>query len=326
MTHFTSPRWVFALVSGALLGALLPQDGQATEAVPSRQASEVEEYANLLYYHDPDTDVRWHQLDLYVPKGVKDFPVVVFVHGGFWMMGDKDFFGWGPEIGRCFARLGIGAVMMSYRLAPQVNYRGEAEDVARAIAWTHRHIREYGGDPQQLYACGHSAGGHLVSLVATDPTYLMALGLKISVLRGVISVSGVYRVPELDLNLNSRDARPAVARVGLRLNLFAPVFGDDAKQRLAASPLSHVRAALPPFLLIYAQRELPTLGPMAEEFATALAQHGCEVQLLRVPNRDHESVMFDARSAHDPVTKAIQRFVRVHEEVSAERDAKASGH
>src|SRR5947209_5431295 len=66
--------------------------------------------------------------------------------------------------------------------------------VARAFAWTQKHAAEYGGRPDQIFACGHSAGGHLVSLLATDESYLKAEGLSAKDIKGVISVSGVYQV------------------------------------------------------------------------------------------------------------------------------------
>src|SRR5438270_867168 len=72
--------------------------------------------------------------------------------------------------------------------------------VGRADAWTRRHVRDYGGDPDRIILCGHSAGGHLVALLATDETYLKDPALKLTdadraAIRGVIGVCGVYRVP-----------------------------------------------------------------------------------------------------------------------------------
>src|SRR5438093_1573887 len=69
---------------------------------------------------------------------------------------------------------------------------GNVEDVARAFAWTHKNIAKHGGDPANIFVCGHSAGGHLVSLLSTNPTYLRAHDLKISDIKGTIPLSGVF--------------------------------------------------------------------------------------------------------------------------------------
>jgi acetyl esterase/lipase len=293
---------------------------------------------NVAYYEGKDADPVRHRLDLYLPEDKQDFPVLVLVHGGAWMLGDKSFFGWGPDLGRYFASRGIGVVMPSYRLSPGVKHPEHVKDVARAVAWTHQNIGCYGGDPDQLFLCGHSAGGHLVSLLATDPSYLRAVGLSGSDLKGVISVSGVYRVPALALNLDGLPAKawgsvaslfgqPAKVstpappqmptgrkvRVSLPINLFSIVFGTDAKVCAAASPINHVRPGLPPFLLINAEHDLPLLPGMARDFAAALRGAHCEVREMQIKNRGHEDVMFLASNRADPVARAIEEFVRRHQ-------------
>jgi acetyl esterase/lipase len=297
----------------------------------------VREVLNIRYYRGPHADPVLNRLDLYLPKGKKDFPVIVFVHGGVWMLGDKSFFGWGSDIGHFFAGQGIGAVMVSYRLAPQVQYQSQMEDVARAVAWTYRHIGRYGGCPKQFFLVGHSAGGHLVSLLATDPQYLKAQGLSPSVLKGVVSVSGVYRIPEVSLDLgqpgrglspslslpglsilaglNLTDSRPSQGTGGwdLHFSPFSMAFGSNPKVLREASPINHVKAGLPPFLIVYADRDLPTLADMAHDFAKALKQAKDQVETLVVPHRNHETVMFDARTAEDPVAQAILKFVKTNQ-------------
>src|SRR5437868_14287147 len=160
-------------------------------------AGPVEIQRDVSYYDGADRNPVRHKLDLYLPKGVAKFPTVVFVHGGSWSMGSKDGFLFLPghnatDHGRFFAERGIAAVFINYRLSPQVKHPEHVIDVARAFAWTRRNIVNYGGDADQLFLMGHSAGGHLVSLLASDPKYLMAEGLTPSNIRGVIPISGVF--------------------------------------------------------------------------------------------------------------------------------------
>src|SRR5262249_21258684 len=143
-------------------------------------------------------------LDVFAPKGAPGpAPVVLFVHGGTWMYGDKNFFGIYRGLGKFPARHGVVAVMINYRLSPYVRHPEHVKDVARAFASVVRNIASYGGDPRRIILGGHSAGGHLVSLLVTDKTYLNdpALDLKPAEragLRGVVAVSGVYRIPGPD--------------------------------------------------------------------------------------------------------------------------------
>lgn len=313
-TFFDSRPGLAALVLGIILvqtGSRSLAQGADKKADPFKNYA-VQEVTDLRYRSDKDADPVRHRLDIYLPKGKKDYPVIIFVHGGAWMLGDKNFFGWGPDIGHHFAANGIGAVMPSYRLSPKVKHPEHIKDVARAVAWTYQNIEKYGGRKEQMFLCGHSAGGHLVSLLATDDTYLKAEKLSPAIIKGVISVSGVYRVQELDISLPlaTKAAKPAPpAKVGFRLNLFWLIFGNDSKVLKDASPVNHVKPGLPAFLLINAAKDLPLLPAMAMEFAKSLKKFKDKVQSLNVADRDHESVMFRATSDDDPVAQAIAKFV-----------------
>jgi acetyl esterase/lipase len=288
-------------------------------------------------------DLRYHPgkgrqtLDVFSPVGRpgERFPVVVFVHGGTWMYGDKNFFGLYRGVGRFLAKHGVVAVMVNYRLSPGVKHPEHARDVARAFAWTCRKIDSYGGDPTRIILAGHSAGAHLASLVATDETYLKDPELKLSArdragLRGVASVCGVYRIPGPDefRKMSSRIVTilvernapsgmaglltPVLLRAGEALNPFALVFGTDREVQTKASPLSHVRKGLPPFLLLNAEREVPGLAAMAEDFAAALRKAGDSVQTRTIEGSTHRSILFGMHQDRSEAGQALLDFVFRH--------------
>jgi acetyl esterase/lipase len=257
--------------------------------------------------------------------------VVVLGHGGAWRSGHNRLFGLYSGVGEFLASQGIAAVLPNYRLSPAVKHPEHVTDVARAVAWTHAHIAEYGGRPDQMFLAGHSAGAHLVSLLATDDKYLEAQGMRARDIRGVIDVSGVYRIPtgKVDIRLggdapmalrfdqffpmrgesNPRE-HPVVDGIPATLDVFGPSFADDAKTRADASPIRHVRPGLPPFLVACAENDFPTTCDGAEEFYRALARNGCEATFLRVAARNHNSVFFRAITTDDPMGQAMLTFIR----------------
>jgi acetyl esterase/lipase len=283
-------------------------------AAESAGKPEIVEVRGMAYVADGNPR---HELDLYLPKGKKRFPVLFLVHGGGWIAGSKETF-LGvfsyADVGRCFARHGIATVMPNHRLSPKVQHPAHIEDVAKAFAWTCRHIGKYGGRADQVFVAGHSAGGHLVSLLATDQQYLRREGLAADTIKGVASVSGVYRLDPLRVEATGAPNGKA------EVDPYALAFGKDTAVRKAASPLTHVRPGLPPFLIVYAMPlDLPTLPEMARDFAAALRASKCEVEVLVVPSSNHASIMFHATRGDDPVVRAVLQFISRNCEGSAPR-------
>ena len=253
-----------------------------------------------------ETSPNHRCLDLYLPEGAKDYPVVLLVHGGAWIVGDKNWDGI-PAIGRTLAKQGIGAVGINYRLSPSVQHPGHIRDVAEAFAWVHKHIGEYGGRSDQFTIMGHSAGGHLVALLATDDSYLKAVGLSRKNIQGVIGVSGVYQISEFGLNLVGRRRAGTVEGSDTP---FERIFGKEPGAAKQASPLAHVQPGLPPFVLVYAERDLPTLGLQALALDAALKANKCETSVVKVEGRNHGTVMWKCSNADDPVMCAAVNFIR----------------
>jgi acetyl esterase/lipase len=224
------------------------------------------------------------------------------------MMGDKR---WDqvPAIGRALAQQGIGAVGVNYRLSPAVQHPEHIRNVAEAFAWVHQHIGEYGGRADKIAVMGHSAGGHLVALLATDDKYLKAHGLSRDNILAVIGISGVYQLSEMALNALGQRRRPNADGTPPP-PLFEQIFGKQPDVAKEASPLSFVRSGLPPFLLIYAERDLPTLALQAMALHSALRAQKVDSNLLKVDGRNHGTVMWQASKPGDPVLAATVELIR----------------
>jgi acetyl esterase/lipase len=102
----------------------------------------------------------------------------------------------------------------------------------------------------------------------------------------------------------------AALGVGVKMDLFGPAFGAGPKGRADASPVNHVRRGLPPFLILVAEKDLPTLPEMAAEFHQALLPEGCAARLLQMNARNHNSLMFSIIRPDDPAARAVLTFLK----------------
>jgi acetyl esterase/lipase len=252
----------------------------------------VQTVKDIAYYDGPDQHKVKHKLDLYLPKGLKDFPVLFFVHGGAWVHGDKDMLGLYGLFASAYARQGIGVAVTNYRLSPDVKHPEHIKDVARAFAWVHKNVAKHGGRPDRVFACGHSAGAHLVSLLAGDAAYLKDHGLTSAAIRGVIPISGPFVLED---------------------GWLPKVFGSEKGTGKKVSPISYAREKMPPFLILFADKDLPSCGKMtAEAYCKAVKGKGNLADLVEITGSDHIRIMVSAGNAKDKVFESITKFIRAN--------------
>ena len=134
---------------------------------------------NVSYVDADETDayrLERCRLDVYCPADVKKFATLVWFHGGGLEAGEK-------EVRDEFRRCGFAVVPVNYRLYPKCKSPAYIEDAAQAVAWTVKHIAEYGGDPNQVYVGGHSAGGYLTLMLVLARQYLDKYGLADAIVK-----------------------------------------------------------------------------------------------------------------------------------------------
>ncbi|MCU0364644.1 MAG: alpha/beta hydrolase [Ignavibacteriaceae bacterium] len=177
------------------------------------------------------------KLDLYYPTNTKNFPVVVWFHGGGLTGGEK-------EIPEALKEKGFAVVGVNYRISPKVKAPEYIEDAAAAVAWVFRNINNYGGDTSIIFVSGYSAGGYLVKMLGLDRKWLAVHGVEADKIAALISLSG-HAITHFTI----REERGIPGT--------QPIIDEFA-------PLYHVRKDAPPLILITGDRELELLGRYEE--------------------------------------------------------------
>ena len=257
---------------------------------------------DICYQHpQPERRQLQQSLDIYAPA-VRTLegpsPVIVFLHGGGWRASDKDDpLGVHANVCKALARRGLVAVNVNYRLAPRVKHPGPAQDVAHALRWVVENIGNEAGDLNSVFLSGHSAGGHLASLITLDPKYLHALDLSPDMVKGVVGISGVY------------DLEHFAGRNWMAEHLMTKVaFGTNQAQRAEASPTSHVRSGAPPFLLVNAEDD-EKLEEEAEELAALLRARGSRAETAVIPGTNHFTILSLIGNGDDTLIDRIVDFI-----------------
>jgi len=214
-----------------------------------------------------------HRLDVWrMPPKSTSAPVVFYIHGGAWTMGDKRTEG-RPMLHELVAR-GWVVVSGDYRLAPRNPWPAQIEDVTRTLAWIKKHIASYGGDPERVVVAGCSAGGHLAALLALsgdDPTWRPkdVVGVPDWAVRGCMSFYGV-------LEMTGDESHWHGLGRGLRRLLESrvvrqPLLGhEDVYRQL--SPYHRIHERAPPFLVLHGSNDTLVDVNVARDFVERFRQ------------------------------------------------------
>ena len=151
-------------------------------------------------------DVRYgpgdgETLDIY-PTPAANAPVLVFIHGGYWRSSDK---GLHAFLAPSFTAEGALVVVPNYALCPAVGIEHIALQLARCLAWVHRHAALYGGDPSRIVVAGHSAGAHLAAMMLSCRWKDVDPALPAQLVSGALAISGLYDLEPLRLAPFIRD-------------------------------------------------------------------------------------------------------------------------
>lgn len=217
----------------------------------------------------------FQQVDVFRPSDMADGdrrPVIVFFHGGGWVKGSRDTYGFA---GRAFSAEGFVTVVAGYRLDREGHWPVFMEDASAAVRWTQANVARYGGDPNRIVLAGHSAGAHIAVLAALDPRWLGDMVRPGGAVRGAIGLSGPYDFLPFD--------------AGGR----ADAIMGDVRPLEQTQPIHFVRADAPPLMLIHGETDTTVRPRNPRALAAAFADiEGAELVQTRIyPGVDHEGVI-----------------------------------
>jgi acetyl esterase/lipase len=237
------------------------------------------------------------RLDLVKPAGITKAPVLLFVHGGGWSIGDKAHAA--PDKARWANSKNWAFASANYRLVPQATVEQQAADIASAIAWLRTNAVNEGLDPDRIVLMGHSAGAHLVALVGTNPQYLKAAGVPLGAVKGVVLLDGAgYDVPT-----------QASAEMNIVKPMYEAAFSKDPKRQAELSPTRHAAAPnVARWLILPIERRADSQA-QSKGLADALNRAGASATVVAVPDESHGSLNKGLGEAGDFATEQVERFL-----------------
>lgn len=269
----------------AAIASAMPDQGERANTQAALPA-QTKVYRDIAYGSDPK-----QRMDIYVPDGVANAPVIFMVHGGAWVIGSKsasqvvdnkvDY--WLPK--------GFILVSVDNRLLPQADPITQAQDVARALSTAQKKVPGLGGDPLRFVLMGHSAGAHLVALLSADPSLATRLGAQRW--RGTVALdSAAYDVTEIMRNPHPR--------------LYDRAFGSDPAFWRQASPSTQLRSGGQPLLLVCSSKRHDSCE-QAERFDTRARAVGVRTEVLPLA-KSHAAINEDLGKP-GAYTATVDRFI-----------------
>jgi acetyl esterase/lipase len=233
-------------------------------------------------------------LDVYAAPRHDRQPVVVFVHGGAFVDGHRNR---SPEVyanvAYFFARHGVVAVNIEYRLAPAHRYPSGTDDVAGALDWVRENIGRHGGDASRMFIVGHSAGAAHAAGYAYEQSRWPAGQPKLA---GLIVLSGRVRADNSAENPNARKVEA--------------YYGSDGSTYDDRSPVSHVSARSVRTMIAFAEHENPLLDIYCLELAYRLAAAQRRApRVLRLGGHNHTSLIAHINTGEDWLGREMLSFV-----------------
>jgi acetyl esterase/lipase len=238
-------------------------------------------------------------VDFYAaPEGVENPPLILFIHGGGWRIGNRGYVQQKPAF---FTGLGYAFASTGYRLVPDATVEEQAADIASAVSMLRQRAPELGFDGARIVLVGHSAGAHLAALVGTDPAYL---GEDMETIAGVILLDGAgYDV------VAEMGRRRGVIGDFLIGRMYRNAFGTDPERQRALSPVTYAGAPDAPDWLILYVASRSVSRAQSENLGALLVDAGARVAVEGIPDTTHGRLNRELGDPGNAATGIIEDYL-----------------
>ncbi|GJM89830.1 hypothetical protein PR202_ga06052 [Eleusine coracana subsp. coracana] len=276
----------------------------------------------LLFLFKAVTEHILYRLDLYMPRDrSKSSPVVAFVTGGAWIIGYK---AWGALLGRRLAERGIIVACIDYRNFPQGTISDMVADASEGISFICNNAASYGGDPNQIYLMGQSAGAHIAACALVEQAQKESSGEQISwnvaQIKAYFGLSGGYNIQNLVNHFHER---------GLYRSIFLSIMeGEESLPRFSPEIVTKKLSAeavalLPQIILLHGTEDDSIPSSASETFADVLKQASGKVKLQLYEGKTHTDVFIQdpLRGGKDQLVDDVVSVIHADDAIAWEKDA-----
>jgi acetyl esterase/lipase len=262
---------------------------------------------NIPYANDT---LKKHLLDIYLPPtGKSSYPVVIWIHGGAWMLNDKyadmDYM---RNTARGFIDSGYAVASIDYRHSTTSVFPAQIQDCNQAIEFLYQNADKYKLDRNRFAVIGFSAGGHLASLLAlSNNNKVKAFYVDGKKPHFKIKLVLDFYGPSDFLSLKGTDTKDARNPVTLLLGATVADRPDLAKK---ASPITYIDKNDPPFLIVQGEKDESVNPDQSRSLSSRLTAAGIKNELIIVPGAPHYGIMFDAEYIRQKVFSYLNEYLK----------------
>lgn len=277
--------------------------GQSVAAAPELPPG-AKTLLNLAYIDD---DEMHHKLNLYLPASGTNLPLIIWIHGGAWFMGDKE-----SPPGQGFLRHGFALASLDYRLSQEAKFPAQLTDCKAAIRWLRVHAAEHGIDPNRIGVWGASAGGHLVALLGTTGGVKdFDVGDNLGVSSRVQAVCDWYGPSDFSQITNFPSTIAHGAADSPEAKLLGGAIGQNPDKVQRANPIHYITKDAPPFLIMHGEKDMDVPLNQSQLLADALKQAGVPVMFHVVPGAGHGGPEFRQQEEVDRLFLFFAKTLKV---------------